>query len=67
MIVINIELCNRCLWCIDSCPAEALAMMKKKVVVNSAACLSCGTCIDVCPYGAIEAQANRNRANVESG
>jgi formate hydrogenlyase subunit 6/NADH:ubiquinone oxidoreductase subunit I len=51
---INLELCNGCGVCMDTCPSEAVALVDKQpVIVHPEDCGYCGDCEDLCPEGAI--------------
>ncbi|MFP4391662.1 MAG: 4Fe-4S binding protein [Desulfohalobiaceae bacterium] len=53
-IIIDEEKCEGCEECVDTCPAEVLAMQNgKAVVVNEEECLECESCVEVCEQGAI--------------
>lgn len=45
--------CTGCESCVESCPAEAIAMKDGKAVVDADACVDCGVCVDECPVEAI--------------
>jgi NAD-dependent dihydropyrimidine dehydrogenase PreA subunit len=51
---INLELCNGCGTCVDTCPSEAVALIDGwPVIVHPEDCAYCGDCEDLCPEGAI--------------
>ena len=50
---VDLEKCNGCGTCVDSCPSEALTVPDDKVVVDEDACIDCGACIDECPTEAL--------------
>ena len=54
--VVNVELCEGCTDCVESCPVEAIAMASDKAKVNEEECTDCGACVDSCPTEAIELQ-----------
>jgi len=59
------EKCDGCAYCIEPCPAHAVALIeymqhdgtkKKTVEVNDAVCLGCGNCMATCPKDAVYIQ-----------
>lgn len=48
------KLCNDCGDCVAWCPANALYMVKSKLVFDSKACIGCGECLTVCKLDAIK-------------
>lgn len=46
----TINNCNHCGDCVDSCPTQALAMVKNKVVWDEVLCTHCDKCIDICGH-----------------
>lgn len=57
---INLDVCNGCMLCVESCPEYALSMIKVTRTYSVAAlmhpesCLGCGHCYKSCPVRAIE-------------
>ena len=51
---VNLEKCNGCGTCVESCPSEALSLENEKISVDADACVDCGVCVDECPVEAIE-------------
>lgn len=54
-VVVDVEKCNGCKSCVDSCPSEGIVVPDSVAVVNADNCIDCGACIDACPSGAIAA------------
>lgn len=54
MVVVDNSKCTGCGMCRDSCPHEAIALLKKKAIPMNVRCVECGTCVDICPEGAIK-------------
>ena len=59
IVTIDIEKCEGCGDCVDTCPTEAIAMVEengKKYAVYSGEpddCLGCYSCEEVCEEGAV--------------
>ena len=54
-IKINLEKCDGCGTCVDTCPVNVFEVREGKcVVVNLDECLVCRACEVQCPNGAIE-------------
>jgi len=61
LVVMDIERCKGCSFCVISCPKSALTLTQKlnkrgyQVVAHAPAlCISCGTCYIVCPDNVFE-------------
>jgi len=54
-IIINTDKCTGCGRCVETCPAEAIAINEsiKKAVVDISKCTECGICIERCKKNAI--------------
>jgi NAD-dependent dihydropyrimidine dehydrogenase PreA subunit len=54
--VVDIEKCDGCKTCVDSCPNQSIACEEpqNKAVVKTDDCIDCGACVDACPSHAIE-------------
>ena len=50
---VDLEKCNGCETCVDSCPSEAIKMENEKAVIIAEDCVDCGVCVDECPAEAI--------------
>lgn len=51
---IDLELCNGCGTCVDTCPSRAVVLIDERpVIVHPEDCDYCGDCEDLCPEGAI--------------
>lgn len=46
----TIKLCCHCGICVETCPVEALSIVKDKVVYDASLCTHCDRCIKICPY-----------------
>jgi NADP-reducing hydrogenase subunit HndC len=54
--VISPELCNGCMQCAQSCPANAISGRPKHVHhVDQNLCIHCGSCLNVCPTSGVQA------------
>jgi len=53
MVHINMEDCNGCGACIDSCPAGAISLQNNKALIDINLCEECEVCVDACPQRAI--------------
>lgn len=53
---INKKVCEKCYFCIKSCPAKAIKINKgtKYPEVDLSKCISCFCCHELCPYKAVE-------------
>lgn len=49
----DLEKCNGCATCVESCPSEALKVEEEKIKVNAETCSDCGVCVDECPLEAL--------------
>ena len=52
-VKVDLDKCNGCGTCVESCPSEALKVENEKVVVDEDACVDCGVCVDECPEEAL--------------
>jgi electron transfer flavoprotein alpha subunit len=51
-VIINLDKCNGCETCVDSCPFDAIEIKDGKAYINEY-CNQCMACLSVCPEGAI--------------
>ena len=49
-------MCKTCGVCVESCPAEAMKMIDRKVTIDDTVCIRCFCCQELCPHGAVEAR-----------
>jgi ferredoxin len=49
----DLEKCNGCSTCVESCPSEALCVEEEKIKVDEDNCIDCGVCVDECPTEAL--------------
>jgi UDP-glucose 4-epimerase len=52
-IKVDLEKCEGCGTCIETCPFKLRQVVDGKSVVDPNKCIGCGRCIEVCPNGAI--------------
>ena len=53
--IVNIEKCDGCATCSDTCPVEVLAVIDGKIrVVDGEMCTDCYACVEVCPNFLLE-------------
>jgi uncharacterized protein (DUF362 family)/Pyruvate/2-oxoacid:ferredoxin oxidoreductase delta subunit len=52
----NPAVCNACELCVDSCPQQAMSMVKNYPQIDHKKCIKCGCCDEVCPDNAIVQQ-----------
>ncbi|NLN92390.1 MAG: 4Fe-4S binding protein [Candidatus Hydrogenedens sp.] len=46
---VNVDTCDGCGDCVDTCPTEAIVIENEKAVVDNDICIDCAACIDACP------------------
>ena len=49
--------CKKCQRCIKGCPANAMRMVKGRVIINHSMCIKCYCCQEHCPYDSIKLKA----------
>ncbi len=50
---VDVEKCDGCEDCIESCPTESIALVDGKAHIDPDECIDCEACIDTCPNEAI--------------
>ncbi len=53
VVTVDRDVCVGCGECVNSCPADVLALVDEKSQAVNDDCIGCGTCETVCPTGAI--------------
>ena len=51
-MIVDLEKCTGCGFCVRDCPVGAIRLVKKKAVIKES-CTDCGACIRVCEPGAL--------------
>jgi electron transfer flavoprotein alpha subunit len=68
-VIVNLEKCNGCETCLESCPFDAIEITDGKAYINEY-CNLCMACLSVCPEGAIsekeEASGERRASKAKS-
>ena len=54
MLTIEVDRCNGCGACIESCPQEAISLVDGIARIDSSLCTECQACLAACPTGAIK-------------
>jgi electron transfer flavoprotein alpha subunit len=62
-IVVNLDKCNGCETCLESCPYDAIEIEDGKAYINEY-CNSCRACLSVCPEAAILDQEEESEETV---
>lgn len=52
-VKVDVDTCIGCGACVETCPVQALKMVKDKSVVDPDVCVECGACVGACPVGAL--------------
>jgi ferredoxin len=53
MVSIDLQACDGCGLCVDSCPTGALKLVGDLIQVDNSLCEGCYSCVDVCPQEAL--------------
>lgn len=51
-MIVDLEKCIGCGYCVRDCPVDAVHLSKKKAVIDET-CTQCGACLKVCEQGAL--------------
>ena len=65
MIAINLEICDGCGVCVETCPDGALYLVDGKAMVDARLCGGCEVCMTACPRDAILALSQRSSLQAE--
>jgi 6-hydroxynicotinate reductase len=64
-MLVNIDRCTGCAFCMRDCPVEAIKIKKKKAVINYEQCVFCNVCLRVCQEEAITRSPEQPTQSVE--
>ena len=53
VVKIDLEKCDGCSDCLESCPSECMKVENEKCIVIEDECVDCDVCIEECPNEAI--------------
>lgn len=53
MMYVDVERCDGCGLCLDSCPPRAIGLDAGRALIDESLCTGCHACLPVCPAGAI--------------
>jgi NAD-dependent dihydropyrimidine dehydrogenase PreA subunit len=55
-VIVDLELCDGCATCVDTCPTAAIEIVDGKARVDGENCADCGACEPECPTGALSSE-----------
>lgn len=64
-MIVDVDACIGCAFCVRDCPVSAIKLQKRKAVIDAASCTSCKVCMRVCPEKAITMENSRPRDVLE--
>jgi NAD-dependent dihydropyrimidine dehydrogenase PreA subunit len=53
-VTVDLDLCDGCGTCVDTCPTAAIEVNDGKAVIDEDNCADCGACESECPTGALQ-------------
>lgn len=64
-MIVDVEACIGCGFCVRDCPTEAVKLSKKKAIIDPEKCTNCKACLRSCEEGAMLLEENRPANSLE--